>query len=356
MEPGFDSQSGVRFEVVPGIYQVRGLDLSNMTRDRGPALDIRMAARNARILQLPGMGATVTGPMRFVSDGVSGTIAGRLEVREASWRLGRAADSTDLPDIAITEINLPPDIAPVRRAARPWRYLINATAARGIEVDGMGLDSEWSGDIRLRGTTADPRIGGDVRIVPRQGFYTFAGVRFEITRGRIDFDESEAINPRLDILAEADVDNLAVDVLVRGNAGQPEITFASVPALPEEELMARLLFGGSITTLSATDALQLGAALASLRGGAGLDPINRLRSAIGLDRLRIVPADPALDRGTSVALGKNITRRFYVELVTDGQGYNATELEYRVTGWLSLLASVNTLGRGSVAAEYSRDY
>lgn len=93
-----------------------------------------------------------------------------------------------------------------------------------------------------------------------------------------------------------------------------------------------------------------------MRGGSGLDPINRLRSAIGLDRLRIVPADPALDRGTAIALGKNFGRRFYAEVVTDGRGYNASELEFRVTSWLSLLASINTLGRGSVAAEYSRDY
>ncbi|MFC3100268.1 translocation/assembly module TamB domain-containing protein [Altererythrobacter lauratis] len=332
------------------------VDFSNMTRDRGPQLDVRLAARNARLLQLPGMRATVTGPMRFVSDGVNGTIAGRLEVREAFWRLGAAAETVELPDIAITEINLPPDIAPARRAARPWRYLVDARAVRGLEVDGMGLDSEWGGEIRLRGTTADPRIGGEVRIVPRQGYYTFAGVRFEITRGRIDFDESEPPNPRLDILAESEVDGISVDVTVRGNASRPEIAFSSVPSLPEEELMARLLFGGSITNLSATDALQLGAALAALRGGEGLDPINRLRTAIGLDRLRIVSADAAQNRGTAVALGKNITRRLYVELITDGQGYNATELEYRITRWISLLAAINTLGRGSVAAEYSRDY
>ena len=332
------------------------IDFSNISSERGPQMDIRVAANNARILQLPGMGATVTGPMRFVSDGVNGTIAGRLEVRAAQWRLGTADEAVILPDLVINEINLPADLAPPRRAARPWRYLVDARAVRGIEVDGMGLDSEWSGDIRLRGTTSDPRIGGAAQIVPRQGFYSFAGVRFEITRGRIDFDENEAPNPRLDILAETDVDGLSVDVTVRGDSMRPEIAFSSIPALPEEELMARLLFGGSITTLSATDALQLGSALASLRGGSGLDPLNRLRSAIGLDRLRIVPADQALDRGTAVALGKNITRRFYVELITDGQGYNATELEYRVTGWLSLLASINTLGRGGVAAEYSRDY
>ena len=238
----------------------------------------------------------------------------------------------------------------------PWRYLIDANAPGGVEVDGMGLDSEWSADILLRGTTDNPRIGGEARVVPRQGFYSFAGVRFEITRGVIDFDENVPPDPRLDIRAETDVQDLSVTVTVRGNASRPEIAFSSNPALPEEELLARMLFGDGITNLSATDALQLGAAVASLRGGGGMDPINRLRESIGLDRLRIVPADPALERGTAIALGKNFGRRFYAEIVTDGRGYNATELEFRVTSWLSLLASINTIGRGSVAAEYSRDY
>jgi translocation and assembly module TamB len=87
-----------------------------------------------------------------------------------------------------------------------------------------------------------------------------------------------------------------------------------------------------------------------------MDPINRLRSAIGLDRLRIVPADPALDRETAVAMGKNFGRSFYAEIITDGQGYSATSLEFRVTSWLSLLASVSTVGRESAAVEFSRDY
>jgi translocation and assembly module TamB len=152
------------------------------------------------------------------------------------------------------------------------------------------------------------------------------------------------------------VQGLSVEVTVRGTSLQPEIAFNSIPAMPEEEVLARLLFGGGVTDLSATDALQLGAAVASLRGGGGMDPINRLRTSIGLDRLRIVPADPALDRGTAIALGKNFGRRFYAEIITDGRGYNATSLEFRVTSWLSILASIDTLSRGSLAGEYRRDY
>jgi translocation and assembly module TamB len=332
------------------------VDLADMTGGRGPRIDLRIAARNAEVVDLANMGATVTGPIRIVSNGIGGTIAGRLRVADARWRLGMTAEAQQLPNVRTREINLPPDRAPAIAPSAPWRYLIDASAPGGIRVDGMGLDSEWSGEVRLRGTTDDPRIGGEARVVPRQGFYNFAGVRFEITRGVIDFDESAPPDPRLNILAETEVEDLTVTVSVTGTSSQPVIDFSSNPALPEEELLARLLFGDSITNLSATDALQLGAAVASLRGGGGMDPINRLRSSIGLDRLRIVPADPALDRGTAIAMGKTFGRRFYVEIVTDGRGYNATQLEFRVTSWLSLLASVNTLGRHSVAAEYSHDY
>jgi translocation and assembly module TamB len=329
------------------------VDIGNLAT-RGPAIDLRLAASNARILNRADMAATVTGPIRIVSDGNGGTIAGRLKIDRARWALGGAEAVRRLPNITTREINLPPDRAAGRAASAPWRYLIDARAPSRVDVRGLGLDSEWGADIKLRGTTDDPRIGGEANLV--RGSYSFAGTRFELSRGKIDFDATTAINPRLDIAAETSVQGLSVTVTVRGDAMQPEIAFNSVPALPEEELLARLLFGGSVTELSATDALQLGAALASLRGGGGMDPINRLRTSIGLDRLRIVPADPALDRETAIALGKNIGSKFYAEIITDGRGYSATEVEFRVTSWLSLLATVSTVGRHGVSAEISKDY
>lgn len=329
------------------------VDLSDLTTS-GPKIDIRIATRNAQLLDAAGLNATVTGPLRIISNGTGGTIAGRLEVDRASWTLGSAAQLEQLPQIKTRQINTAADIAPARARAQAWRYLIDARARSRVDVDGMGLDSEWSANIILRGTTSDPRIGGEANVV--RGSYSFAGTRFELTKGEIKFDASVPIDPRLDIEAETKANGIDVSVSVRGNALNPEITFSSVPALPEEEILARLLFGGSITQLSATDALQLGAALASLRGGGGMDPINQLRTAIGLDRLRIVSADPALGRGTAVAVGKNIGRRFYIEIITDGGGYSATEAEFRITSWLSLLASISTVGRESISAEISKDY
>ncbi|WP_336985876.1 translocation/assembly module TamB domain-containing protein [Altererythrobacter aquiaggeris] len=321
---------------------------------RGPKIDLRAAASNARLLDGKGISATISGPLRIVSNGIGGTIAGRVRINQAAWKLGTAEETTKLPNIRTREVNTPLDVQSRSTARQPWRYLIDARGPGRIDVDGLGLDSEWGANIVLRGTTDDPRIGGEANVV--RGSYNFAGTRFELTRGIIDFDETVPVDPRLDILAVSEPTGLDVQVAVTGSARTPEIAFSSVPSLPEEELLARLLFGGSITSLSATDAVQLGAALASLQGGAGIDPINSLRTAIGLDRLRIVGADPALDRGTGIALGKNFGRRFYAEIITDGRGYSATELEFRITGWLSLLASASTIGRERAEFEVSKDY
>ena len=329
------------------------VDLAGLGK-RSPAFDLRLAAHSAAILSRDDMAATVTGPLRIVSDGVQGTIAGRLAIERARWQLGRAAAVQALPSIRTREINRPGDIAPPRALAAPWKFLIDASGPQQIAVRGLGIDSEWGADIRIRGTTAAPTLAGQANLV--RGGYEFAGKRFEMTRGRIHFDGGSPPNPRLDIAAEAQVTGLNARVTVTGTSLQPVIAFSSVPAMPEEELLARLLFGDSIANISAPEALQLGAALSGLRGGGGLDPLNKLRGAIGLDRLRIVGADATFGRGTGVAVGKNFGRRLYAEIITDGRGYSATQLEYRVTSWLAILASVSTIGRESINVRVSKDY
>ena len=81
-----------------------------------------------------------------------------------------------------------------------------------------------------------------------------------------------------------------------------------------------------------------------------------MRKAIGLDRLRIVSADVATGQKTAIGAGKYITRKLFVEVVTDGQGYSATRIEYQMTRWLSLLSTISTIGRTSASVRVSKDY
>lgn len=331
------------------------IDFANLF-SRGPSMDLRLSANNARILARSDMGASVTGPLRVVSDGLTGTIAGRVDINSANWQLGNAVEQSRLPNIKTREINGFDSAAAQSNPGTTWRYLIDAAANNRVNVRGMGLDSEWSANIRLRGTVDAPAILGRADLI--RGSYTFAGKRFDITRGRITFNGSSPPDPQLDIQAEVAESGITARVTIGGTASAPEIQFSSVPAMPEEELLSRLLFGSSITDISPAEALQLGAALAAFRdgGGGGLDPVNQLRSAIGLDRLRIVSADASTGQDTSIAAGMYLSRRIYVEIITDGRGYSATQMEFRLTNWLSLLASVSTMGRESINVKASKDY
>jgi len=300
------------------------------------------------------MGATITGPMRIVSDGTSGTVAGRLKIDRARYVLGRTTATQALPTIAVTERNAPADIAPPPPHGPPWKLLIDAVGANRIDVRGMGLESEWQTDVRIRGDTASPQIFGSADVI--RGSYEFSGKRFDLTRGRIRFNGETPVDPQLDIVATGDANDISATISIAGSATHPQITFASTPALPEEELLSRILFGSSISQISAPEAVQLASALASLRGGGGLDPINKLRGAIGLDRLRVLSADPTIPRGTAVAVGKYLGRKFYVELVSDGHGYSATSIEFRFTRWLSLLGTISTVYDESASLKFMRDY
>jgi translocation and assembly module TamB len=318
-------------------------------------MDVAIDAQNAQLLNRDDIGATITGPMTMKSDGNGGTIAGDVRLVRSRFRLGRAAAAQAIPQFDVSEINRP-DVDPASARIRaPWRMNIKADARNQLAVTGLGLDSEWRAKLVLGGTIENPSIQGRADLI--RGGYQFAGRRFDLERGSIRFLGETPPDPVLDIVANANINGVSAAITVSGTGQRPDISFTSTPALPEDELLSRLLFGTSITNLSAPEALQLAAAVASLRGnGTGLDPINAVRRAAGLDRLRILPPDPTTGQGAAVAVGKYIGRRTFVELVSDGQGYSATNVEFQITRWLSLLSTISTIGRQSASVKISKDY
>ncbi len=340
---------------------VKGSGLFELSRDRGFAMDIKLDANKALLLDRDDLSAVVTGPLRMQSDNKGGIIEGNLILNEGSFVLGQATAAEALPVINVREINKPGDVGGLDEQqlalspTLPWRFDITAKAPDDLKVTGMGLNSIWSADLLISGTVTEPRILGSAELI--RGDYQFAGRLFELEKGDITFTGSVPADPILDITAVSDVSGLDATIKIAGTGQKPEITFSSVPALPEDELLSRILFGESVTDISVAEAAQLGVALASLRGGGGgLDPINALREAAGLDRLRILSPDELTGRKTAIAAGKYITRKLYVEVVTDGQGYSATQVEFAITRWLSILGSVSTMGRHSINLKAEKDY
>ena len=318
------------------------------------ALNLAFNANQALLLNRDDVAARVTGPLQLRSNGQGGTISGDLKLTKGRFQLGHASAAAAVPQLNVRETGLDPEDVIEPQKLHPWKLNLKI-AGNDVRVTGLGIDSQWTTNLQVAGFADEPRFTGNANLV--QGNYDFAGRVFRLDRGVIRFHGEAPPNPLLDIHAEATVQGLNADVTVRGTGLKPEITFASTPPLPQDELLSRILFGTSITNLSAPEALQLASAVAALQSGSGsLDPINKLRKAIGLDRLRVVPADIATGQKTAIGAGKYITRRLFVEVVTDGQGYSATRVEYQMTRWLSLLSTVSTIGRSSASVRVSKDY
>ncbi len=82
---------------------------------------------------------------------------------------------------------------------------------------------------------------------------------------------------------------------VGGTPRQPAIELSSVPALPEDEILSRMLFGRSSVDLSALEAAELAGTLARFAGrDTGLNPITAKSDAVyvirGIDTMAQKPA------------------------------------------------------------------
>ncbi len=322
-------------------------------------VDIRIKLSKARLARSKSLDATVSGSLAVTNGKARGAlVSGDLTIDRARYTVLRpaAAEVTELE--GVRRRNAPPVVA---RPAEPgvpsvWNLAINLNAANQVFVEGMGLEAEWSAALKITGTADAPVVVGPVTLV--RGTYAFGGRRFDLSRGIVRFDGGAALNPTLDIEATTTVETLTATIDITGRAYAPEIAFTSTPALAQDEVLSRLLFGSSIETLTPTQALQLAASLNTLRGssGGGFNPLGTLRKATGIDRLRLLGGDTTTGVGPSVAAGKYISNRVYVEVQTDAKGYSTTQLEIGLTRTLRLLSAVSSFGTSNVGLKYSRDY
>ncbi|HTU12979.1 MAG TPA: translocation/assembly module TamB domain-containing protein, partial [Allosphingosinicella sp.] len=321
-------------------------------------IDLNVSFQNARLARSDDISATATGRLRILNNAAGASIEGELNLGEVRYELIQEA-AADIPQLAGVRRRGEPLRPPIEQSADArvpsiWRLNIRLIADNRIYVSGMGMESEWRAeDLRVTGTTATAQFVGQVRLI--RGTLGLAGRRFRLDSGEVTF--AGARPPRIELAATADIDNVEVGINVSGSSAAPQIAFTSSPGLPQDEIVSRILFGSSVTEISAIQAVQLAASLNSLRGGSGgLNPLGRLRSATGIDRLRIIDADTATGRGTAVAAGMYLSDDIYVEIITDAKGYTATQIEISLSRTLSLLSQFGTNSGTNVNIRYNRDY
>lgn len=353
-----DSLEITDLAAVAGNGRLTGAGTIGLSAEQGFPLDLTVRFRNARLARSNALGATATGQLRITNGLDGGLIAGRIIIPEARYQIIRqgAAEVPELSGVYRKSELTDDGKRPVRvKPAGIFRLDVSVVADNRLFVSGMGLESEWSARMQVTGTSAAPVVNGEARVV--RGTYSFAGRRFELTRGIVSFEGGPLSDPVINIAASTTAEGVTANINITGTGQTPQIAFSSTPTLPQDEVLARLLFGSTVTDLSATEAIQLAAALNSLRGsGGGLNPLGTLRSAAGIDRLRILGEDDTTGRGTALAAGHYLTNDIYVEIITDARGFTAVQLEIALTRALSLLSATGSFGGSRAGLKYSKDY
>ena len=260
-----------------------------------------------------------------------------------------------IPTLDVIEINRPgeedepiEDEPPVRRNGATTLN-VNVTAPGRVFTRGRGVDAEWSLDMRLGGTSAHPLVFGVARA--QRGTLALSGQPFEIENAVIEFD-GDPLDARINLTAVRDTADLSARVRLIGTARDPEVTFSSDPALPEDEILPQILFGRSVEDLSALEAAQLAASLAALSGRASLDLVDAARAAAGLDRFNVRQDE---NGGFLVAGGVYLTRDVYVEVARTGLGQAQTRVEWTIRPRLVLITSFLTNGDQRVSLRWRRE-
>lgn len=186
---------------------------------------------------------------------------------------------------------------------------IDVEADNKIFIRGMGMQAEAGGRIKITGTSANPQPVGAFELRPGRSQITVIGKRLNFTRGQVGF--AGDLDPTLDFLAETPAKNITAQVVITGNASRPKIEFTSNPAVPQDEVLSRLLFDKASGELSPTQALTLAQAVAQYSGvgGGGGGPLESLRKGLGVDNLDLGAGG---EGGFGIGVGRYISDNIYL--------------------------------------------
>jgi translocation and assembly module TamB len=324
--------------------------------------DIRIALNQARYADGDLVVATVSGNLA-----ITGALArdpllsGNVNVDRAEITVpdgfGSGASAID-----VIHRNPPPPVrATLERArandgtptpsARPsvLRLDLTINAPARIFVRGRGLDAELGGSVRLTGPIT--------AIQPVGGFELIRG-RLSILGQRITFDEGTVtlvgdLDPFINFVARSGGNDITVFITVSGRVSDPSITFSSQPQLPEDEVLARLIFNRGIGELSPLQIAQLAAAAAELAGGGNTSLLGSLRGATGLDDLDIVTDS---EGNAAVRAGRYIQDNIYLGVEAGAQGSTRGTINLDITEELRARGAVGTDGDSSLGIFFERDY
>lgn len=313
--------------------------------------DVDLAA--FRLLRLDLVQGVAAGPFRFGGDLRAASLTGSLTLDPATVSLPRST-AKEAPVIDIREVNA--NATESRSAPAVPGFLIgldlNVDIPARLTVKGRGLDSEWAGRLHLGGDHVRPAVSGEMSVL--RGTFDFLDRVFDLTKGSLLLTGDTPPNPFLDMVGESRVIDTLVQVHLNGPARNFRLSLTSIPSLPQDELLAMILFGRSMRDISPLQAVALAQAAAEMTGvGPGLDVLGAVKSRLGLQEVDVRKDE---EDETSVGVGGYLGGKYYVRTQRSVSGQDRTKVEVQLTPKISVETEVGADSRQGAGVSWKHDY
>ncbi|HXY23970.1 MAG TPA: translocation/assembly module TamB domain-containing protein [Candidatus Acidoferrum sp.] len=269
--------------------------------------DVTLRTDRIRIRYPEGMSWLAGGSLRLTGTPTAGVLSGRVTIERVTLTQG--------VQVAGMLVSAKEGISgPSTGSAflRNLQFDVEALSAPDARMEWPGAELQADANLRVRGTWEHPILLGHIHLL--SGSLYFAGNRYRVSRGDLNFANPFRLDPILNVEATTTIEQYEITLNFNGPASKLTLAYRSDPPLPANDIVTLLAMGqtsaeaarsgGGTTQSGSTGASAiLSEAISSQLGG-------RVERLFGITRFRV---DPGLTELGSTGSEQNAAARVTVE-------------------------------------------
>ena len=269
--------------------------------------DVSLRSDRVRIRYPVGMSWLVGGSLRLSGTPSGGVLSGRVMIERVTLTQGL--------EVAGMLVSAKEGITGPSTASsflRNLQFDVEAVSAPDARMEWPGAELQAEANLRVRGTWEHPILLGHIHLL--SGELYFAGNRYRVSRGDLNFANPFRLDPVLNVEATTTIQQYEITLNFNGPASKLTLAYRSDPPLPANDIITLLALGqtsaegaarsgGTSQSGTAGASAILSEAISSQLGG-------RLERLFGITRFRV---DPGLAGVGSTGSEQNAAARITVE-------------------------------------------
>src|SRR5467141_3892768 len=306
--------------------------------------DVSVRTDRVRIRYLEGMSWLVGGSLRLTGTPAAGLLSGKVTIERVT--LTQGLEVAGMLVSAKEGISSPTTSSPY---LRNLQFDVEAVSAPDARMEWPGAELQADANLRVRGTWEHPILLGHIHLL--SGDLYFAGNRYRVTRGDLNFSNPFRLDPVLNVEATTTIQQYEITLNFNGPASKLTLAYRSDPPLPANDIVTLLALGQTSqeSTLRSATGTQSGTTGASalLSEAVSSQVGGRLEKLFGITNFRVDPGLTSVgstgasqNAAARVTVQQQVTRNLTVTYVSNvgSTQQQVIQVEYNVNRNLSIVA------------------